>query len=742
MTERLVGEERMNRYARPSLRATSILALLVVASVAGAQLPPPAVGSVQDPPALAPAGDPRPAVAADAPGAAPAAPASTDNVSRQVQDALAAATFIDDTKLRGAENSRANWITHGRNYFEQRYSQLAQINSQNVQDLTLAWTFFTGQTRSHEATPIALDGVLYFTSSWSIVFAVDARTGAQIWRYDPQVPAATVAKTCCDAANRGVAVYKGRIFAASLDGRLLALDAKSGKLLWETLTVDSSQPYTIPGAPRIVKGKVVIGSAGGEFGVRGCVSAYHPDTGELLWRTWTVPGDPASGADTPTLLKAAETWKGSNWWENGGGATVSDAMAFDPRLDLLYVGTGAGSPWPRSLRSPGGGDNLYVSSILALRPDTGEIVWHYQTTPADSWGFDATQSIVLADLTIEGKLRKVLMQAPENGFFYVLDRETGKPVSASNYVETSWATSIDKTTARPVEVPGQDYRNDLALVKPGPLGGHNWQPMSFNPQTGLVYFAAQEIPGIYRIDKSFQRRPGAPNTAIDAGAASLLTPDMMSGFLLAWDPVRQKEVWRHPYTLPWNGGTLTTAGNLVFEGSADGRFLAFDALTGKELWETRTGTGTGAGPITYEIDGKQYVTVLSGWGGEFALAAGEAARLSHSDPRGRVLTYTLALPASPLPSAEAVTELLDRPGAIEDGGRLYHKNCAACHGAAGVAGTSSIPDLRTSKLGYDTCDAIVRQGLRASAGMPNLGQWVSADDTRLIKAYLERRAAE
>jgi quinohemoprotein ethanol dehydrogenase len=685
----------------------------------------------------------RDAAAAAAAGMTPAAmslkmsgvlgPVSTP--SREAQAAFAQIAAIDDAALVAADQDTANWITHGRNYAEQRYSPLEEINDSNVTKLRPVWTFFTGQSRGHEATPIAVNGVLFFTSSWSVVYAVDARNGALQWRYDPKVPGETAPKACCDVVNRGVAVYQGKVFAGSLDGRLFALDAKTGKLLWEKVTVDQSKPYTITGAPRIVKGKVIIGNGGAELGVRGYVSAYDPNNGNLVWRTYTVPGDPSKPFESKDLEKAAPTWKGGNWWEIGGGGTVWDSMAFDPALDTLYVGTGNGSPWVRHIRSPGGGDNLYLSSILALDPETGTIKWHYQTTPGDTWDFTATQHMILADLKIDGAVRKVIMQAPKNGFFYVIDRTNGKLLSADKYVEVTWADKVDLATGKPIEVAGQDFKDEMAFVKPTPFGGHNWQPMSYSPKTGLVYIPTQDVLGVYRLRKKFEHRPGAWNTGTDFNAFSLLTPDLTSGALVAWDPVRRKEAWRHPFAMAWNGGTLVTGGNLVFEGSADGRFLALDATSGRQLWEYRIGTGIGAGPITYEVDGKQYVTIVAGWGGAFALGGGPASSQGNSDSRGRVVTY--AIPSAAPPTAEDIVALLDKEGDLEEGGRLYHANCAECHGGGGVSGSRAIPDLRNTMLPYEAFDAVVRQGLKVSNGMPNLSRWVTAKDTALIKKWLE-----
>jgi quinohemoprotein ethanol dehydrogenase len=644
---------------------------------------------------------------------------------------------IDDETLLAAESHPGDWIGHGRNYAETRFSPLKEIDDSNVGDLKLLWRFPTGLVRGHEATPIVVDGTLYFTGSWSVLFAVDAETGNLLWKYDPLVPKETAQKGCCDVVNRGVAVYKGNLYLGTYDGRLVAVDAKTGKPVWEKVTVDQSKPYTITGAPRIVKGKVIIGNGGAELGVRGYVSAYDAKTGELAWRTFTVPGNPADGFESKALEKAAETWKGGEWWKIGGGGTAWDSMAFDPELDLLYVGTGNGSPWSRHIRSPGGGDNLYLSSILALNPDNGELVWHYQTTPGDTWDFTATQHMILADLTIDGEQRPVIMQAPKNGFFYVVDRRDGKLISAEKFGTVTWAERVDLETGRPIEVPGQDYKDGLAVVLPTPFGAHNWQPMSFSPQTGYVYIPAQEVIGLFRQADDFVYDPKGWNTGTDFNVYSLLSRDIVSGHLLAWDPVAQKEAWRHPYAMAWNGGTLATAGNLVFQGTADGRFVAYAADTGKQLWEDQARTGIIAAPVTYEAGGRQFVSVVAGWGGTFALAGGDAAKIGGSEPWGEMLTF--ALPTEGLPPNDAIEDAITKAGRLNDGERLYHSKCAVCHGANGVSGSPAIPDLRNTKVPYQAFDMIVREGLLEKVGMPSFSGRLTADDTRLIRDYLDSR---
>jgi quinohemoprotein ethanol dehydrogenase len=557
-------------------------------------------------------------------------------------------------------------------------------------------------------------------------------------------------KPCCDVVNRGVALYRGRVYVGTIDGRLVALDAATGAVAWEVVTVDQSLPYTITGAPRIVKGRVVIGNGGAEYGVRGYVSAYDAETGALAWRTYTVPGDPSKPFESPALERAAKTWTGE-WWKMGGGGTAWDSIVFDPALDLLYVGTGNGSPWSRHVRSPGGGDNLYLSSILALRPDTGEYVWHYQETPGDSWDFTATQPIILADLELGGRTRKVLMQAPKNGFFYVLDRQTGELLSAEAFATVTWAKGVDLATGRPIETETARYRGaGLIEVKPSPWGAHNWQPMSFHPGTGLVYVPVNEIPFFFRRDFDFRFKPGTTNVGVKLDVAERFPRSLVSGYLLAWDPVKQKEAWRVPYPTPWNGGTLATAGNLVFQGTATGRFAAYRATDGQRLWEAPAGTGIVAAPMTFRVDGVQYVAVMAGWGGTFALMGGDAAAAAGvTNNAGRLLVFrlggsaTLPLPAPVERAVPAIDEPLDE-ALVKKGFSAYHEACAGCHGVGAESG-GVIPDLRKSQpevLALPNLQAVVREGAYLSRGMPNLSQWVSAADVTAIHAYLLSRRAD
>ncbi len=663
---------------------------------------------------------------------------------------------VDGERIINADNEPGNWMSHGRTYSEQRFSPLDAINAETVGGLGLAWYVDLDEIRGIEATPIVVDGVMYTTSAWSVVHALDARSGEPLWTYDPEVPKDWGVYACCDVVNRGVAVWKGRVYVGSLDGRLIALDAESGDVVWETNTIDRRQPYTITGAPRIINGKVIIGNGGAELGVRGYVSAYDAASGKRIWRFHTVPGDPEKGFENDIMEAAADTWTGT-WWEYGGGGTVWDSMAYDPELDVLYIGVGNGSPWNQRIRSPEGGDNLFLSSIVALRPDTGEYVCHYQTTPGETWDYTATQHIILADLEIDGSPRKVLMQAPKNGFFYVIDRETCQLISAEKYVTATWATKINKLTGRPIEVPEARYEAGATVVEPGPYGGHNWHPMAFNPNTGLVYIPVLEIPSTYADDSAFLFKQGRWNTGTDSLAAAL--PDdeaqrkaikpLLKGHLAAWDPLEQTEVWRAQYDAPWNGGLLSTAGNLVFQGTADARFVAYQADTGKELWSAPSQTGIVAAPITYEVDGEQYVTVMAGWGGAYALVAGYFVKNESRPPLSRVLTFklgsTMALPEldwEPLDHPEPPEETASAE-TVERGRKVYHQFCQFCHGDS-AAGGGVVMDLRYSASLHDETQwrDITLNGTMADAGMAPFGEFVSEEDAEAIRAYVIRRAHE
>jgi quinohemoprotein ethanol dehydrogenase len=631
---------------------------------------------------------------------------------------------------------------------------LDQINTSNVDQIGLSWSFETGTNRGHETTPIVKDGVMFITAPWSVVHALDAKTGDLLWTHDPQVERAWANNACCDVVNRGVALYENSIFFGTIDGRLISLDKDTGTENWSILTIDKSRPYTITGAPRIVKGNVIIGNGGGEFGVRGYVTAYDVDSGNELWRFYTVPGNPNEPFESPEMEIAAKTWSGGKWWEYGGGGTVWDSMAYDPVLDTLYIGTGNGSPWNRYVRSPGGGDNLYLSSIVALDPDTGDYKWHYQTTPGDSWDYTATQHMILADLEINGQMRKVIMQAPKNGFFYVIDRTNGELISAENYVPINWATHVDMETGRPVENPANNYFDTPALTTPGPLGGHNWQPMAFNPDTGLVYIPAQEMLFVYSHDKDFEYNPKTWNTGQQIEMTYLpKNPDELAmvdkatfGYLLAWDPVAQKEVWREQYQRPWSGGLLSTAGDLVLQGTSDGRFIAFNATSGEILWSVDTGQGIIAPPITYMIDDEQYIAVQVGYGGAYALAGAFPSANKNPAQNGRMLVFKLggeemSPPVQSIAKVNPVVPSMTTDAlTIARGEYEYHEHCQFCHGA-GVIGGGVIPDLRyLDEVGHKTFLGVILGGMHSEKGMASFKDVLSLEQANQIQAYIISQA--
>ncbi len=671
---------------------------------------------------------------------------------------LSAETADPDMGARiiNADAEPGNWLSHGRTYSEQRFSPLSQINAETVKDLKLGWHYDFETNRGMEATPLVIDGVLYTTGSWSRVYAFDAKSGDLLWEYDPQVPPEKAVHACCDVVNRGVAAWNGKIYVGSLDGRLIALDASTGTEVWSVATLDASEPYTITGAPRVVKGKVLIGNGGGELGVRGYVTAYDAETGAQAWRFYTVPGNPADGFESEALAKAAETWKGE-WWAVGGGGTVWDSMAYDPELDLLYIGVGNGSPWNQAIRSPGGGDNLFLSSIVAVRPDTGDYVWHFQTTPGETWDYTATQHMILADMEIQGKTRKVIMQAPNNGCFYTLDRETGAFISGNNFVQVNWATGLDEN-GRPIENPEARYdkTGKPFFTFPSALGGHNWHPMAYSPDTNLVYIPAQEIPFLYAPVKEFKKKEGRWNNGADMALAAF--PDaattrkqlksMTKGHLAAWDPVAQKEVWRAQYAAPSNGGVLATAGDLVFQGLANGQVRAYHSATGEQLWSFEAQTGVIAAPITYAVDGEQYLAVMAGWGGAAPLALPSALQDENAMPNvSRLLVFKVggddSLPPldwEPIAWTEPPAQFAEA-GTVAQGKQRYFEYCSVCHGDAAMS-SGFLPDLRRSGTLSDPefWQDIVLGGVLTDNGMVAFDAYMTAQDAEAVRAYIVDRA--
>ena len=670
---------------------------------------------------------------------------------------------VDDTRLLNATKEPQNWLIYGGGWSEQHYSPLKSIDTTNISRLKPAWSFDFDTYRGQEATPVIVDGVMYVSSAWSKVFALDAKTGKPLWSFDPKVPGPADLPLCCDVVNRGVAVYKGKVYVGTIDARLIALDATTGAVVWSVATAAPGSTYSITGAPRVARDKVFIGNGGGEFGGRGFVSAYDTASGKLVWRFYVVPRAPDAkpdGAASDSILEklARPTWFGDGWYRYGGGGHTWNALTYDADLKQLYLATGNGFPWNREFRSAGKGDNLFISSIVALNADTGEYKWHYQETPGDQWDYDAVQNMTLADLDVGGKPRKVLMHAPKNGFFYVLDRKSGEVLSAQAYVTVTWAKNVDLKTGRPVETPGVRYGLTPSFVAPGAGGAHNWQPMAFNPTTGLVYIPATEsgmpfraVPdwhfgealftniGVDFSNGGGNAAHGAAPTSPPAPVAPAIKP---ANFVLAWDPVTQTARWRADGR---GGGILTTAGNLVIQGrtraGALGELVAFRADSGEKLWSYPTPNGISAAPATYSVGGEQFVAVSSGAGS--TSVSGVPARVRHV---GRVVAFKLdgtasfppeappALPANP-PATVASAET------VAAGQKPYDAYCARCHGFGGASG-NVIPDLRRSLLltNKDAWDQVVLGGALTDRGMIGWSKFLKPTDVEQIRAYVGETA--
>ena len=642
-----------------------------------------------------------------------------------------------------ADQNGSEWRTHGRDAFEQRFSPLDQINASNVAKLGLAWSFDLDEHDVVEATPLVVGGVMYVVGPWGdTLYALDAAMGRKLWTYDAAVPRETLVKACCQPVNRGATWDDGTIYFGTLDGRLIAVDAKSGRERWQTLTVDPTKPYTITGAPRVINGKVIIGNGGAEYDVRGYISAYDGKTGKQLWRFYTVPGNPADGFENAALEKAAKTWTGE-WWKFGGGGTVWDGMAYDPDLNLLYIGVGNGTPWDQKMRSPGGGDNLFLASIVALNPNTGDYVWHYQTTPGENWDFTATQPIILADINIDGAARKVLMQAPKNGFFYVIDRTNGQLVSAKPIVEVNWASHVDLKTGRPVETPGiRETRGEPKIVRPGPSGAHNWNPMAFSPATGLVYVPALQSRFYFQSTDAYHYVPGYWNLGFDISIPMEFRAagqeQRSAAYLLAWDPVTQTEKWRADGS---GGGALATAGGLVFRGVAYGRFAAYDAATGRELWSQPVQNSPVAGPVSFQIGAEQYIAVAVGRGAATLIKGPvpQPALLPHAN---RVLAFKLGGSATLPPYTYEPQPLRSPPSIalpatdVAKGRFAFHRFCFACHGRE-ANGNKIQPDLRYSDyLDNGQWQDVVIDGALKDKGMVSFSNAMDSQLSEAIRLYV------
>lgn len=657
---------------------------------------------------------------------------------------------IRDAEL--ADASRVDWLAFGRTSDQQRFSTLTEIDETTVSRLAPAWYLALPDDNGLVSTPLVVDGTLYFIGSMNRVRAVDAASGELLWTYDPRVEDYADRMRVGWDHNRGIAFWGDKVYVATWDGRLNAVDAETGTEVWSTTTVDPDLPLYITGAPMVFDGKVLIGNGGTEHGpARGYVTAYDAESGDEVWRFWVVPGDPAEGFEDDAVRMAAETWTG-NWWIHGGGGNAWHGFTYDHQLDQLYIGTGNGSPWNQKIRSPEGGDNLFLSSVVALDPDTGEYLWHYQTTPGETWDYNSNMDIVLADLEIDGQERKVILHAPKNGFFYVLDRTDGSLISAEPFTEVTWASHIDPSTGRPVENPDARYDDGRAMVAPGPLGGHGWHAMSFNQETGLAYFPTIHASYIYddsNVDHATWRsEPWVGGLGVEGGFGPSLRDDNVFSTLRAWDPVRQELAWEVPLPGVYSPGTMTSSGNLVFQGRLDGIFAAYRADTGEELWTHDLGLGISAPPITYEVDGRQYVAILVGWGSVMAAVGGAAVAQygwAYGEHERRLVSFALdgqadlppqPDPVVPIPRAE---DFEVDPVLAARGAEAYAK-CNWCHGPAAQAGGMT-PDLRSSRIitSLERFAGVVRDGERASDGMPMYAD-ITFEELVGLQHYIRQQA--
>ena len=661
---------------------------------------------------------------------------------------------VDGRRMRAPDPGA--WMSYGRTWDEQRYSPLTGIDERNVGRLGLAWYADLGTYRGIESTPLEMDGVLYNVSAFNIVTAYDAATGRVLWTYDPHVAREWARLACCGPSSRGIAAWNGKIYIGALDGRLIAVDARTGKEVWSVQTFDKSWAYSITGAPRVFDGKVVIGNGGADYGVRGFVVAYDAETGKQLWKFYTVPGDPSKGPDHEAsdgaMAVAAKTWSGE-WWKYGGGGTAWDSIVYDPKLNLVYIGTGNGGPHVQHFRSPGGGDNLFLCSIVAVDATTGAYRWHYQMVPQEEWDYTCTQPMMLADLPIGGQTRQVIMQAPKNGFFYVLDRRTGRVISGKSYVPNTWASGLDPKTGRPLVYPDAHITETPHLMTPGAFAAHSWYPMAYSPKTGLVYFSAQVQADIFaRVpDGQFKWVPFRSNSGRDFGNQPELRKTLQAkadameqAFLLAWDPVHQREAFRVPYPFPGSGGVLATAGNLLFEGTTAQTFAAYRADTGALLWQMPVDNIPVGGPITYMVRGEQYVAVNAGWHGAPSHGASVVPGGLRTAP-SRLLVFklggTATLPPMPAPSKLPRPPYLRAGEAeVKEGQALYAQTCRTCHGDEARGGVRDLrwltPDEHKQFL------AIVLGGIRADKGMASFKDLLTEGQANAIHAYLIARANE
>jgi quinohemoprotein ethanol dehydrogenase len=692
-------------------------------------------------------------------GCKPADKAATEAASA-TPAVLKSPAMVDEKRLLNAANESGQWMTYGGNYEETRFSKLKQIDTNTVKGLGLEWFADYDSNMQQTGTPLYIDGVLYVSTAWSNVYAFDARTGKQLWRYNPKVPGEWVQKVCCGLVNRGIAAWNGKIFVGTLDGRLVAIDAKTGTPAWETYAIDRSKSYSITVAPRVVKGKVFVGPSGGEFGVRGYIAAFDAETGKEVWKFYTIPGDPSKPQENAALDAAVKTWNNKDFYKLGGGGTVWDAMVYDPVNDLLFFGTGNGTPWNQDSRDPKGGDNLYLASVIAVKPDTGEYVWHYQTVPGDTWDYDAVSPMMVVNAKFNGTERRIIVQPNKNGMLYVLDAKSGELISADAFTVVNWNTGIDMKTGRPVEVKGSRYPAGKPFnLAPGVQGGHGWHSNAYSPDTGLVYVPTQRAYFPMIADPNYKPSEVGYNLGLDFGAQFTFyrdkpkAPQGFVGYLQAWDPVTRKKVWESPTNAPPEGsppgtlgngptgGALATAGGLVFAGDgAKGIFHAYDAKTGAELWQFNAQTGVLPGAISYELDGKQFIAASVG---------GNNASGNYYAPNySRMLVFALDAKAVLPANIPFTPPALDPPPAsasaavVTAGTAHYTKFCSSCHGENGQTRGATFPNLMLSGAlkSQEDFDQIVLKGIKSERGMASFAAVLKPEDTAAIRAYVIDRA--
>jgi len=639
----------------------------------------------------------------------------------------------------------SNWERYGRSDKEDHFSPLTLINENNIDRLGLAWSYdLPTATSSGVAAPLAVNGVLFFAAGHSVIHAMNAVTGKLLWEFDPQVYQVIGEELRGSWGVRGIAYSNGKVFTGTADGRLIAIKAKTGELIWSSKTTEKGDGRYITGAPYVIGDKVIIGHGGADFRpVRGYVTAYEIETGKMAWRFFTVPGNPKNGFENKAMEMAAKTWTGE-WWKFGGGGTVWHAMAYDNDLNRVYIGTGNGAPWNQKIRSPDGGDNLFLCSIVALDAKTGEYIWHYQINPGNSWDYNAAMDIELAEIKIDGVLKKVILHAPKNGFFYVIDRVDGKLISAEPFARVNWAKRIDLETGRPVENPEARYPNNNAfMMSPDSSGAHGVAAMSFNPKTGLVYLPVRNRGGAVMDPPQMKDWNYSKHFYLEYGMGSaptnLISPKS-NGWLSAWDPINQKEIWRADLVGTKNGGTMTTAGNLVVQGQATGELSIYKADNGKKIWSFDTQNGINAQPITYKVNGKQYITQLTGW--QDFIYSGQGPRWNYHTQKRRVLTFALDEDQS-LPKLEQTRiPIVDIPefkidnALVIEGQELYNRSCLACHGPALLA-DGAAPDLMRSGItgSLDALVDILHKGSLLKKGMPPYPE-LSIKEIKGIQHYI------